>query len=95
VRQQLALDICSECLRHGPVEGFGSIESADVRALTDRQRTALQLAVTEGYYEWPREVGATELAAMMDIAQPTFSRHLRTAERKLFAVLVENVPGGR
>lgn len=52
--------------------------------LTDRQREALETAYLGGYFDWPRASTGEEIAAAMDITQPTFNRHLRTAERKLF-----------
>jgi len=52
--------------------------------LTDRQREAVETAYLGGYFDWPRASTGEEVAAAMDITQPTFNRHLRTAERKLF-----------
>lgn len=51
--------------------------------LTDRQREAVETAYLGGYFDWPRSSTGEEVATMMDITQPTFNRHLRTAERKL------------
>ena len=54
--------------------------------LTDRQRTALRAARLNGYFEWPRPVDGSEVAASMDITRQTFHQHLRAAERKLVDV---------
>ncbi|WP_299269751.1 helix-turn-helix domain-containing protein [Halorientalis sp.] len=51
--------------------------------LTDRQRETLQMAFHAGYFDWPRGNDAVTVAAELDIAQSTFSQHLRTAERKV------------
>ncbi|MGB9985686.1 MULTISPECIES: helix-turn-helix domain-containing protein [Halobacteriales] len=51
--------------------------------LTDRQREALELAVSRGYYESPRQVTAEELAEELDISQPSLSSLLRRGERQL------------
>lgn len=51
--------------------------------LTERQQSAILLALDRGYYAWPREVEARELAEELDIAHSTFLEHLRKAERKL------------
>lgn len=51
--------------------------------LTDRQREVLCTAHDEGYYAWPRERTAEEVAATLDIAGSTLHQHLRAAERKL------------
>jgi PAS domain S-box-containing protein len=57
--------------------------------LTDRQQEALETAYTAGYFEWPRDSGGQEIAAMLDITQPTFNKHLRLAERKAFSLLLD------
>jgi predicted DNA binding protein len=51
--------------------------------LSPRQQEALTLARERGYYEWPREVTAGELAAELGVAKTTFLEHLRRAESKL------------
>ncbi|WP_439025748.1 bacterio-opsin activator domain-containing protein [Haloarchaeobius sp. DT45] len=57
--------------------------------LTDRQQTALETAYAAGYYEWPRDSTAEEVAEAMDIAAPTLHEHLRAGERKLLDAFVE------
>jgi PAS domain S-box-containing protein len=64
-------------------------ESLLTEALTDRQRTALETAYYAGYFEWPRESTAAELAAAMDIADPTYHQHLRAAHRNLLTRVFE------
>ena len=54
-----------------------------LRALSDRQREAFELARERGYYEWPRQASATELAAELEVSKPTLLEHLRTAESTL------------
>ncbi|ADB63420.1 Bacterio-opsin activator HTH domain protein (plasmid) [Haloterrigena turkmenica DSM 5511] len=51
--------------------------------LTDRQREALELAVSRGYYESPRKVTAAELAEELGISQPSLSSLLRRGERQI------------
>jgi len=51
--------------------------------LTERQREALSLAVSRGYYESPRQVTAEELAEELGISQPSLSALLRRGERQL------------
>lgn len=53
--------------------------------LTDRQRDALTLALSRGYYESPRKVTAQELAEEFDISQPAMSSLLRRGERQLLS----------
>ncbi|WP_158203431.1 bacterio-opsin activator domain-containing protein [Halomarina oriensis] len=66
----------------------------DVRAgiserLTDRQHEVLRTAFASGFFEWPRDRTGQEVANSLDISQPTFNKHLRAAERKLFSMLLE------
>ena len=63
--------------------------SAVTEALTDRQLEAARTAFLAGYFEWPRASTGEEVATAMGITQPTFNRHLRTTERKLFSTLFE------
>ena len=51
--------------------------------LTTRQREILSQAFYDGYFAEPREINATELADRFGIARPTFTQHLRGAQRKL------------
>lgn len=63
--------------------------------LTDRQREAVETAYLGGYFDWPRTSTGEEVATAMGITQPTFNRHLRTAERKfLEAILDDRGSGG-
>ncbi|WP_435360795.1 bacterio-opsin activator domain-containing protein [Haloarchaeobius sp. DFWS5] len=57
--------------------------------LTDRQRTALETAFSAGYYEWPRDSTAEEVAEAMGISAPTLHEHLRAGERKLLEAFIE------
>lgn len=59
--------------RHDPHQG----------GLTARQREAFTLARERGYYQWPRETSASELAAELDVSKATFLEHLRKAEAEL------------
>jgi PAS domain S-box-containing protein len=51
--------------------------------LTEKQRTALQLAHVGGFFEWPHGISGDELAEAMGVSRSTFHQHLRAAERKL------------
>lgn len=57
--------------------------------LTDRQREVLRAAYLAGYYEWPRDTTAEQLADTLDIASPTLHQHLRRAERNLLDELLD------
>ena len=51
--------------------------------LTDRQLTAIRLALDSGYYEQPRKASVSELAEQTSVARSTYEEHLRKAENKL------------
>ncbi|MFC5366959.1 helix-turn-helix domain-containing protein [Salinirubrum litoreum] len=51
--------------------------------LTDRQEEVLRTAHEMGYFEYPRDSNATEVAAALDIRPSTFTEHLSAAQSKL------------
>lgn len=51
--------------------------------LSERQRQVFELARRRGYYSWPREISATELAEELNVTKTTTLEHLRKAEAKL------------
>ncbi|MES3517603.1 MAG: helix-turn-helix domain-containing protein [Natronomonas sp.] len=51
--------------------------------LTDRQREVLETAHAMGYFEYPRESNATEVAEELGIGVPTFTEHLAVSQAKL------------
>lgn len=55
--------------------------------LTDRQREVLESAFRAGYFDWPRESTAEDLAESLDITPPTLHGHLRKAEQSVFDAL--------
>lgn len=56
--------------------------------LTDKQREAVELAFTEGYFAVPAEANLSELAEIVGITRQSFSRRLN---RGLFRILEETV----
>jgi len=56
---------------------------SDVDGLTDRQREVLIAAYHAGYYEWPRDATAQEVATALGIAPSTLHQHLRVGVRRL------------
>ena len=51
--------------------------------LTSKQKKAIELAIKENYYDYPRKIELRDLAKMMKISYSTFQAHLRKAEQKL------------
>jgi predicted DNA binding protein len=52
--------------------------------LSPRQRDVFEYACQQGYYDWPRNVSATDLANDLDVSRATVTEHLRKAESRLF-----------
>lgn len=50
---------------------------------TERQTETLRAAYLAGYFEWPRQSQAEQIATSMGIATSTWLRHLRLGESKL------------
>jgi len=57
--------------------------------LTDRQEEVLTAAHESGYYDWPREITAEELAEQQGISTSTLLKHLRAVERKFIGAFFE------
>ena len=51
--------------------------------LTVKQRRALELAIENGYYDYPRGIDVIQLAKRMGLAYSTYQFHLRKAEKKI------------
>ncbi len=51
--------------------------------LTSLQKKALEIAIQEGYYTYPKQVTLTTLAKIMKISYSTFQAHLKKAEGKI------------
>jgi predicted DNA binding protein/PAS domain-containing protein len=75
--------------RDRPTERADTLPEGGVDELTDRQQEALEVAYRAGYFDWPREATAEEVADRMDISSPTFHYHLRRSEETLLAGLFD------
>ncbi|MFW6382733.1 MAG: bacterio-opsin activator domain-containing protein, partial [Haloferacaceae archaeon] len=72
-----------------PVDTRETFRDRIVDRLTDKQLDALRTAHYGGFYQWPRATTSEELADTRDIAASTFQYHLRAAERKVVAAILE------
>jgi len=72
-----------------PLRSMGGVHSAMADDLTDKQLEVLRTAYLSGYFSWPRRTSAEDCADALDIAQPTFSQHIRAAQEKLLHGLFE------
>jgi PAS domain S-box-containing protein len=73
--------------------GAGAVRTELFEDLTVRQREVLRTAYHSGYFEWPRHRSGEDVADTLDIAQPTFHRHLRKCNRSVYAALFEGHAG--
>jgi len=58
--------------------------------LSLKQKEALELAVKEGYYNFPRKLDLEDLAKIAKVKRQTYMENLRRAENKLIPFLTEN-----
>jgi hypothetical protein len=68
-----------------PIERIEALSDGAFDDLTDRQREAIEAAYRAGYFDWPRESTAEEVADSMAISSPTLHRHLRKAQNDLLS----------
>jgi len=59
--------------------------------LSPKQREALELAVKEGYYDYPRNTDLETMAMIAKVKRQSFQENLRRAEKKLVPFLTENM----
>ena len=60
-------------------------------SLSPKQREAIELAVKQGYYNYPRKIDLEKLAKIAKVKRQTFQENLRRAEKKLVPFLTENL----
>lgn len=58
---------------------------ADIENLTSHQRSLVETALEEGFFDYPRRITLRELSKKMGISASTASEVLRRAERKILA----------
>lgn len=75
--------------RRVPQLGQSQFVTRVLTRFTARQLAALRTAYEHGYFEWPRDHKAAEVADELGVSTPTFSQHIRAAERKLTELLFE------
>ncbi|MDG5760517.1 PAS domain S-box protein [Natronococcus sp. A-GB1] len=98
--------VLSDITRHGlsasmvarrdrPSGNGASLEGPARKALLDRltarQQEVVRTAYHSGFFEWPRQTTGEAVADSLSISPPAFHKHVRSAERKLFATLFEGV----
>lgn len=61
-----------------------------LESLTDRQLEVLEAAYRGGYFRWPRDTTAEEVAELLGVSSPTLHKHLRRAEERVFDELFDS-----
>ncbi|MGE0792732.1 MAG: helix-turn-helix domain-containing protein [Candidatus Woesearchaeota archaeon] len=59
--------------------------------LSLKQKKALELAVSQGYYDYPKKTDIHKLSKLMKISYSTFQEHLKKAEGKLLPTLFKRI----
>jgi predicted DNA binding protein len=59
--------------------------------LTENQTKALELATSNGYYDYPRKINLDELSKLSGLSYTTFHEHLRKAEKKMLPFAVNKI----
>lgn len=75
-----------------PVQTVQQFHKTLAERLTDKQLNALRTAYFAGYFGWPRESTAEEIAEPMQISSSTFHFHLRHALHKVLQTFLEAQP---
>jgi len=82
-------DIRIEYLVRGKTDAEESdLVPVDMRRLTARQQEVLATAHEMGYFDYPREANASDVADALDIGPSTFIEHLNAAQSKLLDELL-------
>ena len=59
--------------------------------LTKKQKDAMEIAIKQGYYSYPREIELKKLADTLHISYSTYQAHLRKAEQKILPRFFKNL----
>ena len=76
-------EVIAKRQRERTIRSLFEVQDVLQEDLTDRQWEALQTAYSAGYFDWPRESTAKEIANSLDLAPPTLHEHLRGALKEL------------
>ncbi|HLD75600.1 MAG TPA: helix-turn-helix domain-containing protein [Candidatus Norongarragalinales archaeon] len=78
------IELCS--LKKKSVDVF---LSSALNRLTAKQRESLELAMRQGYYEFPRRHSLEQIARQLGVDESTFREHLRKAESVIMKSALE------
>ena len=87
------VELVSRRERARSAESDPALAETILGALTDRQREVLRTGYFSGFFNWPRDTTGQELAAMLDVSQPTVNRHLRLGQQRIMRQLFDDESG--
>ncbi|WP_331236423.1 bacterio-opsin activator domain-containing protein [Natronorarus salvus] len=89
--QQFApdLELLARRGRDRPLKTRQTFRAICEERMTPKQQAVLHTAFLSGFFESPRVRTGRDVSVSLDISQPTFSNHLRAAQRAVFEVLFE------
>ncbi|WP_049969667.1 helix-turn-helix domain-containing protein [Haladaptatus cibarius] len=88
----VTLEAIHEVNPHDNVE-FADTSDQIYDSLSARQTECLFEAHDAGYYNWPREISANDIADDFGISGPTFLEHLRKGEQKVLDAFLTKLAG--
>lgn len=83
------IELVSKQYTETPYQSVGRFRGTVDDRLTERQDEVISAAFRSGYFDWPRDSTAEDIAEMLELAPPTLHEHLREAERKLVETYLE------
>ena len=69
-----------------------TVADEDRYGLTEKQRSTLELAFSEGYFEIPRGAALTDLSETLDVSHQSVSRRIRSGLHNLLATTLMDGP---
>jgi hypothetical protein len=89
-------DVRVRCLvGSGGEASGGDVVPVDRSRLTERQQEAVGMAHRMGYFDYPRQSNASEVADALGVAPSTFTEHLTAAQSKLLDAVLDTAPRPR
>ena len=59
--------------------------------ITKKQKRALEIAINNGYYDYPKKITLPELAKIMKVSYSTYQQHLKRAEGQILPVVYKEL----
>ena len=59
--------------------------------LTKKQKRALEIAINNGYYDYPKKINMEMLAKIMKVSYSTYQAHLKKAEGQILPAIYKEL----